>query len=52
MDRDALIVEADSAVVMQELSLRRRELIRKLNRHLPVPFIRFINVRISQNHGH
>jgi hypothetical protein len=51
LDNAALIVEVDSSSVMQEISLRRRELVRKLNKHLPAPGIRYITVRISQNHG-
>jgi hypothetical protein len=47
LDNATLVVEVDSAVVMQEISLRRRELVRKLNKHLPVPFIQQIHVRIS-----
>ena len=46
----SLVVEADSSTVMQEISLRRRELVRKLNRHFPAPLIQYITVRISQPH--
>jgi len=51
LDNAALVIEVDSSSVMQEISLRRRELIRKLNKHLPEPFLRQITVRISQHHG-
>ena len=51
LDHATLVVEVDSNVVMQELSLRRRELIRKLNKHLPVPFIQQITLRIRQHDG-
>ena len=51
LDNSALVVEADSHVVLQEVSLRRRELLRKLNNHFPAPFLRQISVRISQDHG-
>ena len=47
----SLVIEVDSSSVMQEISLRRRELVRKLNRHLPVPFIQQITVSISQPNG-
>jgi hypothetical protein len=47
LDHASLVIEVDSAVVMQEISLRRKELVRKLNKHLPVPFIQQIHVRIS-----
>jgi len=47
LDHASLVIEVDSAVVMQEISLRRRELVRKLNKHLPAPFIQQIHVRIS-----
>ena len=46
----SLVVEADSAPAMQEISLRRKELVRRLNRHFPEEFIKHITVRISQ-HG-
>jgi len=51
LDNTSLIIEVDSAAVMQEISLRRKELVRKLNKHLPAPFIQYLTVRISQNHG-
>jgi len=47
----SLVIEADSSSIMQEISLRRRELVRKLNHHLPVPFIRQITVKLSQTYG-
>jgi hypothetical protein len=50
LDRGALVVEADSAPAVQEISLRRRELIRRLNRHFSKGFIEQITVRIA-NHG-
>ena len=49
VDRNALIVDVRSATVMQEISLRRKELIRRLNRHLPVPMIEQIIVRMRTN---
>ncbi len=51
LDNASLIVEADSHAVMQEVSLRRRELVRKLNRHLAAPVLRQIVVRIRQHYG-
>ena len=48
LDRNALVVEADSAPAMQEISLRRKELVRRLNRHFQEEFIKQIVVRISQ----
>jgi len=51
LDNGGLVVETDSNVVMQEISLRRRELVRKLNRHLRVPLIRHIVVRLSGSYG-
>ena len=50
-DNSSLVIEVDSHSVMQEVSLRRKELVRKLNHHLPVPFVRQITVRIAQHHG-
>jgi len=51
LDHDSLVVEVDSHAVMQEISLRRRELVRKLNNHLPNPRVHRIAVRLSQSHG-
>ncbi len=51
MDNACLVIEVDSHSAMQELSLRRREIVRKLNKHFPSPFIQQITLRIS-NHGH
>jgi hypothetical protein len=49
LDRSALVVEADSAPAVQEIMLRRKELIRRINRHFPEEFIQYITVRIA--HG-
>jgi hypothetical protein len=51
IDNASLVVETDSHAVMQEISLRRKELVRKLNQHLPAPLLRQIHVRISETHG-
>ena len=51
LDHSTLVVEVDSSVVMQELSLRRRELVRKINKHLPEPFVQQITLRIRQYDG-
>jgi hypothetical protein len=51
LDHTSLIIEVDSSTVMQEITLRRKELVRKLNKHLPAPWIQYLTVRISQNHG-
>ena len=51
VDNAFLIVDVDSHSVMQEISLRRKELLRKLNKHLPTPFLQQITVRIAQHHG-
>jgi len=48
LDRSSLVVETDSASAVQEISLRRKELVRRLNRHLPEELIRQITVRIAQ----
>jgi hypothetical protein len=48
LDRSALVVEADSSPAVQEISLRRSELVRRLNRHFPEDFIKQITVRIAQ----
>lgn len=46
LDREALVVEVDSAPAMQELSLRKKELIRRINQHFPSPVIKWLNLRI------
>jgi hypothetical protein len=51
LDNSALVIEVDSHAVMQEVTLRRRELVRKLNKHFPEPLLNQISVRISQYHG-
>jgi hypothetical protein len=48
IDRAALVVEADSSPAVQEITLRRRELVRRLNKHFPEAFIQEITVRIAQ----
>jgi hypothetical protein len=48
LDRASLVVEADSSAAVQEISLRRRELVRKINRHFPEPLVQEITVRIAQ----
>ena len=50
LERRSVVVEVDSSVALQELSLRRRELIRRLNSHFPSPFVRNMTVRMAQ-HG-
>src|SRR5437016_899887 len=49
-DGAVLVVEADSAPAMQEISLRRKELVRRLNRHFPEEFVKQITVKIAE-HG-
>lgn len=50
IDNAALVVEVESSTAMQELSLRRRELLRRLNRHFAHPFLKDISLRIA-SHG-
>ena len=47
IERDTLYVQADTATAMQELSLRRKELIRRINRHFPEPIIQCLNLRTA-----
>lgn len=47
LDRDALVIEVKSAPAMQELTLRRKELIRRLNQHFPSPVIKCLTLRIA-----
>ena len=46
IDRESLVVEVDSAPAMQELTLRKKELVRRINRHFPTPFIKWLTLRI------
>ncbi|HVO33811.1 MAG TPA: DciA family protein [Elusimicrobiota bacterium] len=48
LDNGALIVETASASARQELSLRRPELVRRLNQHLRIPMIRTLTIRVAQ----
>ena len=50
IERGSLVVEVDSSPAMQELSLRRRELIRRVNNHFPSPLIRHLTIQMA-NHG-
>src|SRR5882724_3838146 len=51
IDNASLVIEAHSSAVMQELTLRRRELVRKLNNHFPEPLVRQLHIRIAETHG-
>jgi len=48
VDRTVLVIETDSHALMQELTLRRKELVRRMNKHLPAPFLTYMNIKISQ----
>jgi len=48
LDNGALIVEVTSSPAMHELTLRRRELLRRINRHFQNPFLRDIDVRLAR----
>ena len=52
IERSTLVVEVRSPVAMQEITLRRRELVRRLNRHFEDPFIQNISIRMAQRNGH
>jgi hypothetical protein len=49
LDRSMLVVEADSSPAMQEISLRRKELVRRLNKHFGETFIEQIMVKVASN---
>jgi hypothetical protein len=49
LDKGALVVEAVSAPAMQEISLRRHELVRRINRHFANPCVQQITVRMARN---
>ena len=50
LDRNNLIVEAVSSVAMQEIALRKRELMRRLNKHFLQPWIYTMTVRMRDGH--
>jgi hypothetical protein len=50
LDNAALIVEVSSSVAMQEINMRRQELLRRINRYFPDRFLKQITVRMAQ-HG-
>lgn len=50
LDRNTLIVEAASSVAMQEIALRKRELMRRLNKHFLKPWIEQMTVRMTDAH--
>lgn len=47
IDHFFLIIEVKSSPAMQEINLRRRELVRRLNRHFETPLLRDITVRMQ-----
>ena len=49
LERDTLVVEVDSSAAHQELCLRRRELVRRINRHFVAPFLKQISLRIARD---
>ena len=50
LDRKTLIVDVISSAAMQDIMLRRRELIRRLNTHFLQPWIEHITVRMMDAH--
>lgn len=50
IDNFSLVIEASSSPALQEITLRRKELLRKLNGHLQQSFLKDITVRVAQ-HG-
>ncbi len=50
VDHAALVVDVDSSTAMQELTLRRPELLRRVNRYFKDPFLKHIHFRMAQ-HG-
>lgn len=47
-----LVIEVYSSPALQEITLRRKELVRRLNRHLSRPFIRDIAPRLESRNAH
>jgi hypothetical protein len=53
LDNQVVVIEVRSSAAMQDLSLRRRELVRRLNAHFPTPWIRDLSVRLARyGNGH
>ena len=50
LDNYSLLVEVTTSPAMHELTMRRKELLRRVNRYFSDPFIRDIQVRMAQ-HG-
>lgn len=50
IDRRQLVIEALTSAALQEVSLRRRELVRRMNKHFLKPLIDGITVRMA-SHG-
>jgi len=48
LDKGALVIEVKSSPALQEITLRRKELIRRLNKHFPEPFIHYLTVKMAQ----
>lgn len=51
LERSSLVVETSSSAAMQEIALRKRELIRRINQHLPPGSIKGLTVRMASHHG-
>lgn len=50
LDKGSLVIEVKSSPALQELTLRRKEMIRRLNKHFPEPLIHHLTIRMAQ-HG-
>jgi Dna[CI] antecedent, DciA len=50
LDRTTLVVEVISSAALQEITLRRRELVRRLNTHFLKPWIEHMTVRMTDGH--
>lgn len=48
LDHRTLVIEVQSSAAMQEINLRRKELIRRLNNHFPSPWIQGLSVKMAQ----
>lgn len=47
VERSAIVVEVKSSSAFHELTLRRRELVRRLNQHFPEPWIGALTVKMT-----
>ena len=48
IDQESLVIDVQSSVALQELSLRKKEIVRRLNAHFPAPWIKTLTLRMAR----